>query len=122
MERIQTLYHKGKRIIYLDFSNLDKSEVTKLANEAANFVGSHPENSCLTLTNITGLRFDSEIVQAFKELTARDKPYVKAGAILGMSGFQKVVYIGVMAFSKRSLPLFDNMEEALDWLAEQDSK
>jgi hypothetical protein len=121
MERIQTLIHRGKSIIYLDFSNLEKSEVSKLAEEAADFVGSHPENSCLTLTNITGLRFDSEIVQVFKNLTYRDKPYVKAGAILGMSGFQKVVYIGVMAFSKRNIPLFEDKEEALDWLASQAS-
>jgi hypothetical protein len=120
---VKNMEHKGKNILYLDFSYGDmlnkKQEVLNLIEEAKAFVAKQAPNSLLTLTNATELRFSMELVNAFKELTAHNQPFVKAAAIVGITGLQKISYDTVMKFTKRNIPIFPSVEEALDWLAEQ---
>ena len=54
-----------------------------------------------------------------KRLAVNNRPYVIAGAVVGLSGLQKVVYTTVMRFSKRNIPAFDDIEAAKDWLIAQ---
>jgi hypothetical protein len=120
MNRIKTIQHKGKTIISLDFSNLPKEEFVKMVKEVMDFMGRQQPGSCLTLSNLANVRFEAESVKAIKELAEFDKLYVKAGALLGIEGLQKVAYASVMIFSKRKMPIFDTLEQAMDWLVEQD--
>jgi hypothetical protein len=120
---VKTIVHKGKNILYLDFSYGDmldkKQEVLDLIEEAKAFVAKQTPNSLLTLTNATQLRFSMELVNAFKELTTHNQPFVKAAAIVGITGLQKISYDTVMKFTKRNIPIFPSVAEALDWLVQQ---
>jgi hypothetical protein len=51
-----------------------------------------------------------------KDFTTHNKPYVKAAAIIGISGIKKIIFEAVMMFSRRKIHIFNDMTEAKDWL------
>lgn len=115
--RVRFVQHNGKQVLYHDFSNLLKAEDAMAAiEESRTIVRKQPLGSVLTLTDVTGSRFNREIVEGLKELTKGNKPHVKAGATVGLSGIQRVVYVAVTQFTGRRLPTFDSLEEAKEYL------
>jgi hypothetical protein len=48
-----------------------------------------------------------------------DRPWVLAGAAVGMSGAQRIVYRIINILSGRRLAAFETAEEAKTWLAQQ---
>ncbi len=118
-KEIEIIEHKGKKIAMVDLSNTSPEDVIEITNSTKAWFEKQPEHSLLTLTNVEGLHFNTSAVDALKEYTAHNKPYVKVGAIIGLRGLQRVAYNVIMAFSKRNLPVFDTKEQAMDWLVEQ---
>ncbi len=80
MERVRFINHDGKDILFLNFSYCKAEEVVKTIHRAKQIISSRPENSLLTLTDVTDARFNDEVGQSMKEFTAHNKPYVKARA------------------------------------------
>ncbi len=107
---------KGGKICFIDFSNLGPEDIFENIKKAESLIASQPMNSVLTLTNVINTDFNEDITDGLKEFTAHNKPYVKKGAVVGVKGLQKVVYQAVISFSKRDLSLFDNVDDAKDWL------
>jgi hypothetical protein len=121
MERVGFIEHKGKRIILLDFSGMvDPVQGMQVIAEATRFVGSQPVGGgTLTLTDVTDTRYTREIIEAFKEMTVRNRPIVKAAAIVSNSTLHRAAISMVALFSRRKLEVFDSRAQALDWLATQ---
>lgn len=120
MARTTFIAHDGIRIAHLDFSHVDDpAEAVTAIEEAGRIVQSEPFQSVRTLTEVTGSRFNGEVLEAIKRLAVNNRPYVLAGAIVGLSGLQKVVYTTVMRFSKRNIPVFEDVTTAKDWLVAQ---
>lgn len=120
-KELRTLEHKGKQILFLDFShNNSKEEYLPIIDAAKLWLKNKEPNSVLTLTDVTDAHFNADILTLLKELTSHNKPYVKAGAVVGITRpLAKLAYNTVMAFSKRTLPIFDTQDEAKDWLVKQ---
>jgi hypothetical protein len=120
-KEIQILEHKGEKILFLDFSNCtSKGEFIPVIDAAKQWLQNKDPNSVLTLTDVTNAHYNAEILTLFKELTLHNKPYVKAGAIVGITRpLMKLAYNTIMAFSKRSLPMFDTHDQAKEWLIKQ---
>ena len=59
--KLEILNHKGKDIVYINFSYgnvLDKKQAAlDLIEEEKSYIATHPPNSLLTITDVTGLRF-----------------------------------------------------------------
>lgn len=120
MARTTFIEHKGVRIALLDFANVQSTEEALAAiEEAGRIVQAEPFRSVRTMTLVTGSRFNSEVLEAIKRLAVNNRPYVLAGAVVGLSGLQTVVYTTVMRFSKRNIPAFADIEAARDWLIAQ---
>ena len=122
MGRVRADIHNYKRIIYIDFSNLNTSstaEIAKVIDEAKQTIKINPLNSVLTLTNVTGVFFNKEILEMMMQYLAENKPYIKASAIIGAEGLRKIAVNSAERFSMRDLHLFDSEIEAKNWLAEQ---
>ena len=121
MERTRFIDHKGARILLLDFSGLaDPEDAVKAITDAKAIVASQPEKSVLTLTDVAGLSTDAATVQALWELLRSNKPYVKAGAVVGVArGEQDDLYHMLIHQARRDLPTFTDVEEAKDWLVDQ---
>lgn len=92
-------------------------EIYAAMDEAKRLIAKEPPGSVLTVTDVTGGHFDSKMAEAFKAFTAHNKPYVKAAAVVGVTGMLKVLYMAVTKFSGRQIQMFDNLGAAKDWLA-----
>lgn len=119
MERVKFINHKWRRILLLDGSHCTVDEALSSIDEAKEVIRSQPEASLIILTDVTGARYNLEVVEKLKEFTAGNKPYVRASAVVGLDRFQKVFYNAVALFSRRTFPVFDDIEKAKDWLIEQ---
>lgn len=119
MKRVKYIYHNGRQILSLDFSGCNVEEALKTIEEATKLIREQPPNSVLTLTDVTGAKYNLEVTQAFKEFAKGNKTFVKAGAVVGLDALKKIIYNSVMHFSGRNLLAFDDIEKAKDWLVEQ---
>ena len=120
-KELQVLEYKGKKILFFDFSNCScKEEYMPIVYAVKLWFKDKGPKSVLTLTDVTNAHFNAEIINLMKELTLHNKPYVKAGAIVGITRpLMKLAYNAVMAFSKRTLPIFDTHDQAKEWLINQ---
>lgn len=114
--------YEGKEIICLDISNCttkDKEKIeeqVKLAKEAVKQC--HPK-SALMITNVSNTSFDSNVSSIIKEYAQHNTPYVKASALVGVSGLQKIILSAVKKLTGRDYYLADTVEEAMEWLVKQ---
>jgi hypothetical protein len=115
-ERVKFIKHQERDILLLDFSNSGAEEVLKIIEDAKKVICTKPPNSLLTLTDVTNARFNEEVGEGMKQFTAHNKPYVKAGAVVGITGLKRIIFGAVMTFSKRKLESFDDVEQAKCWL------
>jgi len=60
-----------------------------------------------------------ETSATIKDFTTFNKPYVIAGAVVGVTGLKKVIYNAIVAISGRNMSTFDTIDQAKDWLATQ---
>ena len=61
--------------------------------------------------------YDDTFNALAKELTAHNKGHVRAGAVVGVSGWRKLAFWAALKFSGRdNLKLFDTSEDAKAWL------
>ena len=122
MGHCKVIEFQGKKIVDIDFQNYtfkDVAEIESIMNEAKQHIGSQPEKTVITLTDCTRLRFSPEIIELFNTFTEHNKPFVKIGAVVGITGLQKLAYNSIMRFSGRNIPIFSDRQEALNWLVQQ---
>jgi hypothetical protein len=118
MPRTQQITHKGKIIFQMDFTSLNNvQEIQNLINESIRYIRSQTKDSVLTLTIISGMHFSNEIKDMFSKFMEGNKPYVKAGAVVGIGGLQQIVYNGLMKITGRDIKSFSTDDLAKDWLA-----
>lgn len=116
-DRVRFITHAGKDILYLNFAGCAVTEVFAVIDEAKQVIRTRPAGSLLTLTDVTNARFNGDVTERMKEFTAHNKPYVRAAAIVGITGLKKVIFEAVLMFSKRKIHIFENAEDAKAWLA-----
>jgi hypothetical protein len=120
MKQPEIIFHKGKTILYLDFANMkNKDEIMKLESDGANYIRKQPFNSVLTLTNMENMFFNNELKKYFEEMVKGNAPYVKAGAVIGMTGLISVMYNAFVSVTGRNIKSLKSKEEALDYLTEK---
>ena len=112
--------HHGKRILSLNFSNLEITETHKVIEYSSELIQKVPKDSIYTLTNITDAKFDQNLINALKQFTNKNKPYVIAGAVIGVEGIKKTLFNTILLFSgRRNLKVFSDEHGALAWLTTQ---
>jgi len=120
MSKTKIIEHKGTKIFYIDFSKLTKfDEIKAVTVEAQKYIHTQALSSALTLANVEDTHFNSEIRDMFTEYIKSNKPYVKASAVIGVSGLKQILYNTMMKLSGRDVRSFSTIEQAKDWLASQ---
>lgn len=119
MNRTQTIDHNGKKIFFIDFSNLQAIEEIKgVIKEAQKYIHYQPLNSVCTLTSVESTHFNNEIKEMFTEYIKSNKPFVKSSAIIGVTGLKQVIYNGMLKLAGReSTRAFTTLDQAKAWLA-----
>ncbi len=119
MVHVQFVEHKGKKILHLNFAGCKPDETLEIIRQAKSVIASQPTKSILTLTDVTDTAFNTEVADAMKEFAAHNKPYVIAGAVVGITGLKQIIFNAVLKFSGRHLAALNSVEEAKDWLTRQ---
>lgn len=119
MSRTNFIEYQGVRIALLNFAGIADTETALAAiAEAESIITQEPPRSVLTLTDVTGSHFDSTIVKALRQLAEHDRPFVRAGAVVGLSGLMRVILSTLVHLTGRDLRAFDTLEEAKQYLVQ----
>lgn len=120
-QRARFLDHRGLRVVLLDFEGItDPPEGLAAVAAAKAFIAKLPaDGSACTLTDVRNTRYNKEIVEAFKDLTVHNRPYVRAAAVISDSSLHRAAIAMISVFSRRKLGVFATREEGLAYLADQ---
>jgi hypothetical protein len=122
MAGVYEITYNGKTILCLDIAGMqskDKPEFFRLIGHAKDIVRKQPPKSLLVITKVTHTGFDTEIANLIKEYAQHNTPYVKASAVVGISGWSKIVLSAIKTLTGRDFHLADTMEDAQEWLVQQ---
>lgn len=121
MSRTRFIQHAGFPIVEMDFSRVGNAvDALAAIEEARLFVASQPlVPKLFTLVLVEGSIFNSQIIEALKNLSSHDRPWVAAGVVVGMSALHKVIYRVITTLTRRPLAAFDTAGEGKTWLAAQ---
>lgn len=117
MTRAKFSKHRDKMILNFDFSDLDHDDASQLCEYVKGMISRMPKGSVLTLVNVTNVKYDAAFRELSNELAEHNKPYVLAGAVIGVEGWKKLILWATTKFTGRNnLKAFDDLEEAKEWL------
>lgn len=121
MERIRLEEHAGRRMVVLDISGIrEEGEMLAQVDQARAFFAAQPaDGSLLTLTDASGALYTPKVVEAMKGLTAHNRPFVKAAAVVADSQLHRMVISTIGLVSRRKLHAFDSVAAAREWLLRQ---
>ena len=121
MDRTRLIEHRGRSIVLLDFRDLrETDEALAAIAHARRFFGNlAPDGSALTLTDARDCLYNSTTLNAMKEMTSHNKPYVYAAAVVTSNALHRVAVSAIALFSKRKIQSFSDPESAKDWLIQQ---
>ena len=117
--RVRFVRHGSAEILFIDWSNATSEEILAAISEAKRVIASKPANSVLTLTHVTGARVNREVTETLKDYVAHNKPYVRAGAVVGLNDLKTIAFNFVNRATGRSLRALNTIPEAQAWLAAQ---
>lgn len=120
MDRARWTVHRGRRILFVDYSGLQNSdEVLATIEQAKELIVQEPENSVLILSFLRGAKLDATANQALKDFALHNAPYACAGAVVGASPIHRLLIEAARIFSNRDLGTFTTLAKAKDWLIQQ---
>jgi hypothetical protein len=122
MASVYEITHQGKKIICLDVAGLklaDMDEFKRLVEHAKSLIAQQPPHSVLLMSLFADTGFNTETAAVMGDYADHNTPYVKASALVGISGVQKVVLAAIKALTGRDFYIADSIEEAQDWLVKQ---
>jgi hypothetical protein len=118
MKRSYFIEEQGVKIFYIDFTNLKTvPEIETVINESKSFIRRQPPKSVLTLANIAGMHFNSQIKEIFIEYVKGNAPYVLHSSITGVDGLRRVVFNGVLKLTGRDVRCLESVEHAKEYLS-----
>lgn len=115
------IQEQGLRILLLDFSNLqDPATTLARIDEARLFFLTLPKRKeIFTLVDVSRMRYDRAVLEAFQDLTRHDEPWEKAVAVFGLRGIGLVAFRASNLLSGGRLRGFGKREEAVAYLLER---
>jgi hypothetical protein len=119
-ERVRFIRHRSAEILWIDWTDATADEILESIGEAKSLIAARPPKSVRTLTTVKGARVERPVTDALKEYVAHNKPYVLAGAVVGLSDLKTVVFNFVNRATGRSLRAMDSVDVAKEWLASVD--
>lgn len=122
--RSNWIEHKGKKILYQDFSkNFYNSAAvkTELA-EVQKIVLGEPENSVLVLSDMRDTNIGGDLLPAMNAASTATKSHVHKTAVLGVTGMKRKLADLLTNLTGQPLKYFDDIESAKNWLAEEDEE
>ncbi len=112
------IFHKGKRILYINYGGLQKEEQLAQIRQAHRLLLESGSKENLTISDIRDMGVSQAFVDLAKQQGKLSGPITKKAAVLGVVGIRKVLLEAVNRFSGNPRKPFDTLEDAKDWLVE----
>ncbi|MBI2213943.1 MAG: hypothetical protein HYU52_09880 [Acidobacteria bacterium] len=119
MSATSFITHKGSKILYIDLARKTPEQLLAAIREAKAVIGQQEPFSLLTLTDVEGSSYNRVVADELKAYVAHNKPFVRAGAVVGLNDLKRVIFNFLNRVTGRTLKGFDRVEAAKDWLASQ---
>jgi hypothetical protein len=118
--RSKWIEHKGKKILYQDFSRnfFNSAAVKAELAEVQKIVMAQPLNSVLVLSDFRDTNVGSDLLSTMNSASVATKGYIQKTAVLGVSGMKRKLGDLLTALTGQPLKYFDDIESAKNWLAE----
>ncbi|MFA6957457.1 MAG: hypothetical protein WC538_16415 [Thermoanaerobaculia bacterium] len=120
-EPVRFVARDGCRILRIDFRGASGAELLSRVNVAAATIQSQQERSVLTLTLVNGIAYDKVVTAAIKEYVRANRPYVLAGAVVGLDYLRQII-LPLNRLTGRNLRAFDDEGSAGAWLSAEWSR
>jgi len=116
--RSNWIEHKGKQILYQDFSQnfFNSAAVKAELEEVQKIVVAQPLKSVLVLSDFRDTNVGSDLLSAMNSASAATKSHVYKTAVLGVTGMKRKLADLLTALTGQPLKYFDDIESAKDWL------
>ncbi len=112
--------HRGVRLLVADASGLKGAEeLAQIIGHVERLITGEPAGTVRIVIDVRHLVFDRASVGAVKGIFSRMQPYVRHTALIGVTGLLGILLQAINSVARRERPIFDALEPALDWLAEQ---
>lgn len=116
-KRVNIISHKGVAIVHIDWTGATGPEVLAAMDDAKRVIAAAPRGSVRTLTTVHDVQMDRTVADALKDYVAHNKPYVLAGAVVGLNDLKMIAFNFVNRVTGRSLRAMSTVDAAKDWLA-----
>lgn len=119
MTNTRFITHKGVRIFFIDLARKSPAGLLEAMREAQAIIAEQPHGSLLTLTDVSESSYNREVADALKAYVAHNKPFVRAGAVVGLNDLKRVIFNFLNRVTGRSLKGFEQIDAAKEWLTKQ---
>mgnify|MGYP001163340670 CR=1 FL=1 len=111
--------HKGKKILYQDFSNnfFNEKAVMEELKAVQEIVLGEPDKSVLVLSNFSNTEITTTLMPILNESSSKTQAHVRKTAVLGVTGIKRALGDLLSRITGQELMYFTNELEAKDWLA-----
>lgn len=113
--RLRRIEHKGKEIIYADYSNLKEAEMILITRLHRDLI-LHENKASYFIADYANTYGTPAYMDAARDFTFSTKHLVKRGAFLGITGPKVFLLKGIVYFLNVNFKSFNNEAEALDFL------
>lgn len=111
--------HKGKEILYVDYSGLYDDEIANVTLEVNDFLRKLGKHEIHILVDVRNSYANEKMtIDALKKNAITTKKYSKKTAVIGSAKTQDVILPVFNMFSGSAVKTFNNIQEAKDWLIE----
>ena len=119
--RSNWIEHRGKQILYQDFSKnfFNSAAVKAELDEVQKIVRAQPLNSVLVLSDFRDTNVGSDLLSAMNSASEATKAHVYKTAVLGVTGMKRKLADLLTALTGQPLKYFDDIEAAKNWLVEE---
>lgn len=116
--RVRFIEHQGKRMLFIDFRSCSAAEISALLPEIQTAVTSEPRGSVLSLSDWSNAQVSRDVAEQIKKTLVLDRPHIKRTAFVCVDKLPKVFLDGFKHFAQRNFTVFQNVEDAKNWLAQ----
>ncbi len=116
MERVKKIYHKGKEIIFIDYSNVKQEEEMIAILTAHKDMVLKDNKKYLFCADYTGCFTPPKYMTAANRFLEETKHLTIKGAFMGVTGAKNILLTSIIKLFGMNFKSFDDKNSALDYL------
>jgi hypothetical protein len=110
MKALEIIHYNGKSIVMVDLTNSTTEQLVATLKDAQQKISKLPAKSALLMTDAAKESYNAETGAAIKEFAAKNTPFIKASAVVGVDGMKSVLQTAVAMQNRRDIAAFPNRE------------